>query len=111
MPLVFNLVCNTGYIGVLGWVGLVCARCYIGYVHCFALITNIVKLNSTNLTIRASLFTIFAQGTAIHTIFAQGTPLHTIFAQGQIHRSTNPNDNKTVTQLSAGARENRPIGR
>ena len=62
-----------------------------------------------HLTIRASLaHTIFAQGPPV---FAQGNPLHTIFVQGQIHRSTNPNDHKTVTQLSAGARENRPIGR
>ena len=36
-------------------------------------------------------------------------PLRTIFTQGQIQISTNPNDHKTVTQLSAGARENRPI--
>ena len=57
------------------------------------------------------LFTIFAQGPLLHTIFYQGTLLHTIFAQGQIHRYTNPNDHKTVTQLSAGARENRPRGR
>ena len=55
--------------------------------------------------------TIFAKGTPLQTIFAEGTPLHTIFAQGQIHRSTNPNDHKPVTQLYAGARENRPIGR